>query len=79
MNDGIITGSDMKMCPCCGGLMITFTENPTPYAAGFHRIENAAALGITDKDTFPLYVKVDWKTDDASVCKPIIITRMIRK
>ena len=79
MNDGIITGSDRGACICCGGLMITFTQNPEPYAAEFRRIENAAELRITDKDKFPIYVKVDWRIDSASACKPIIITRMIKK
>jgi hypothetical protein len=79
MNDGIITGADLRMCACCGGLMITFTDNPQPYGAAFRQIENGQELGITEKDKFPIYVKVDWRTDDANACKPIIITRMIRK
>ena len=79
MNNGIITGPDIRACVCCGGLMITFTGNPQPYAAEFKRIENVDELGITDKDKFPIYVKVDWRTDSSSVCGFIIITRMVRK
>ena len=79
MNDAIITGSDPRMCVCCGGLMITFTNDPRPYAADYKHIENVADLGLTEKDTFPIYVKVDWKIDTKSACKPIIITRFKRR
>jgi hypothetical protein len=79
MNDGIITGFDLRECACCGGLMITFTNDPKPYSAEFKLIENEADLGITDKDTFPIYVKVDWKESLTSACNRIIITRFVRR
>ena len=76
MNDAIITGADMRMCPCCGGLMITFNGESKPYTGDFKLVENGADLGITDKDTFPIYVKVDWKADTTNICNHIIITRL---
>lgn len=79
MNDGIITGADARMCVCCGGLMITFNGETRPYVGDYKHIENSADLGITEKDTFPVYVKVDWKVDTKNACKPIIITRLKRR
>jgi hypothetical protein len=79
MNDAIITGSDMRMCVCCGGLMITFNGETKPYTGDFKLIENSADLGITEKDTFPIYVKVDWKVDTTNICNHIIITRFKRR
>jgi hypothetical protein len=52
MNDAIITGSDMRMCVCCGGLMINFDGEARPYAGDYKLIENSADLGITEKIPF---------------------------
>ena len=79
MNDAIITGSDMRMCVCCGGLMISFNGETRPYTGDFKLIENSTDLGITEKDTFPIYVKVDWKVDMTTVCNHIIVTRFKRR
>jgi len=79
MNDGIITGPDVRACVCCGGLMINFNGDALPYSGEFRLIENGKDLGITDKDKFPIYVNVDWKTDMTNTCNHIIITRMARK
>lgn len=79
MNDAIITGSDARMCVCCGGLMITFNGETKPYTGDFKLINNGAATGITEKDAFPVYVKVDWKADTTNVCNGIIITRIARR
>jgi hypothetical protein len=79
MNDGIITGSDVRTCICCGGLMITFNGETRPYTRDFKLIDNGADLGIKEKDTFPIYVKVDWKVDTTNVCHHIIITRIARR
>ena len=79
MNEAIITGADMRACPCCGGYMISFNGETTPYAGDFKLIENGSEFGITEKDIFPLYVKVDWKTDTTNACHNIIITRLARR
>ncbi len=79
MNTAIITGSDQRYCICCGGLMITFNGETRPYTGDFKLIANSADLGLTNKDTFPLYVKVDWKADTGNVCGRISITRFARK
>jgi hypothetical protein len=51
--DAIITGSDMRMCICCGGLMINFDGETQPYAGDFKLIANPEDLGITENDKFP--------------------------
>ena len=79
MNDGIITGSDMRTCICCGGLMITFNEETRPYVGDFKLIDNGVDIGITDKDKFPIYVKVDWVVDTTNVCNHIFVTRITRR
>ncbi len=79
MNDAIITGVDARTCVCCGGLMITFNGATTPYTGDFRLIENEGAVGITDKDRFPVYVKVDWKEDRSTICNHILITRIARR
>ena len=78
MSNVIITGSDARMCVCCGGLIINFDGETKPYTGDFKLIENSVTLGITEKDTFPIYVKVDWKVDTIKACDGIIITRFKR-
>lgn len=80
MNDAIITGFDYRACVCCGGLMITFNGASKPYSGDFGLISNSAAdIGITQTDTFPVNVKVDWKKDVSNVCNHILITRIARR
>lgn len=81
MNDAIITGPDFRACICCGGLMITFNGETRPYTGDFRLIntDNSVDLGITNNDTFPIYVKVDWKEDTTNVCHDITITRVARR
>ena len=60
--------------------MITFNGETRPYVGDF-KLTNSDAkdLGITEKDTFPIYVKVDWKVDASTVCNHILITRIVRR
>jgi hypothetical protein len=60
-DNAILTGSDMRYCVCCGGIMITFSNDPTPYQATFYDIDTIAPNSvISDTITFPKYVKVKW-------------------
>lgn len=78
MSNAIITGFDMRACACCGGLMITFNGEKTPYTGDFKLIGNETDLGQQYKENFPVYVKVDWKNDTTNICQHIIITRIAR-
>jgi len=63
LTDAIITGNDLRACACCGGLMITFTNNPTTYSEKFYDIDQLPAnSGINENSTFPIYVKVKYET-----------------
>jgi hypothetical protein len=77
--NGIITGSDARKCVCCGGLMINFDGETQPYTGDFKLIDNAADLGISESDKFPIYAKVQWKPDTTNVCNHIIITKFERR
>jgi len=80
MEDAIITGSDVRACICCGGLMITFDGDSKPYSGDFRLISNRAMdIGITQFDTFPIYVRVAWKEDTSNVCHHIFITKIARR
>lgn len=61
MANCIITGYDARMCPCCGGLMLTFTEKTKPYQGEFYMVQNKdSELGISRSTVFPVYLKVDY-------------------
>jgi hypothetical protein len=55
-NTGIITGSDMTMCACCGGYLIEIDGNK-------YRFEKAELpSGFTFVDTqLPLTVELNWE------------------
>lgn len=77
-SNAIITGFDKRMCICCGGLMINFNNDPTPYHSDFKLIFNSTMTGITAKDTFPINVYVEYKIDTTNLCKPIVLTKFVR-
>jgi hypothetical protein len=77
--NGIITGSDLRKCACCGGLMINFDGETQPYTGDFKLIENSSDLGISENDKFPIYAKVEWKSDTTKGCNNIIITKFERR
>ena len=63
--NAIIVGYDNRECVCCGGLMITFSDNPAPYASDYYIIDNLPPnSGISENSTFPLYVSIIWKLTD---------------
>lgn len=80
LDKAILTGLDQRMCVCCGGLMITFGTDPTPYRDTFYLIDNAPAeLGINDSATFPIYVKVSWQKLSKCAGKYIKVNRLIKQ
>lgn len=71
--DAIITGIDYRKCMCCGGPMITFTDDPAPYSSDFKLLSNSIEeLGISNSTQFPIYVSVVWE-EDTSRCKGYFI------
>lgn len=55
----ILTGYDTRKCVCCGGLMLTFTNDAKPYSSEFYLVESLPeGKGISDASTFPIQVCV---------------------
>ncbi len=68
LTDAIITGTDVRACACCGGLMITFSNDPKTYSSPFFDINQLpSGSGIDEKSQFPIYVKVNY-TPSTSNC-----------
>ena len=68
LTDAIITGYDLRDCICCGGLMVSFVNNPIPYSGEFYLVNNLPKdSGIDNNSKFPLYVKISWR-DNSRVC-----------
>ena len=68
LTDAIITGFDLRDCICCGGLMVSFVNNPIPYSGEFYLVNDLPKdSGIDNNTKFPLYVKISWK-DNSNVC-----------
>jgi len=76
-SNGKITGPDARMCPspCCGGWFIE-TES-TIYE--FDSIPANSNINL-QKETFPIYVKLNWQLSDKISCpiKRITIQRIIK-
>lgn len=62
--DAIIIGYDARRCRCCGGFMVTFSKDPTPYKAEHYQwrpAHNGQNFGVNNSSRFPLYVKIKYK------------------
>ena len=58
----IITGVDMRLCPCCGGFMINFNENGEPYEDVFKlAYELPEESGIDFESEFPIKAWINWE------------------
>ena len=62
----IITGQDVRRCACCGGFMITFSDDPDPYDADFHLWQEdfqwiEETFGISAGSDFPLAVEIQYR------------------
>jgi hypothetical protein len=58
----IITGYDMRKCACCGGLMITFSNDDKPYSSDFVLV-NSLPTGTTinESSKFPMSVCIKYE------------------
>ncbi len=50
-----IIGYDLRLCACCGGLLINFDPLTNDV---YQWYQKSGDLGVTPKDTFPLKVKI---------------------
>jgi hypothetical protein len=60
---GIITGPDLRDCACCGGWYITI--DTTDYEFDTLPVNSEIDLG---KETFPVYVRLDWQLSERLPC-----------
>lgn len=78
----IITGYDMRKCACCGGLMLTFSNDPKPYSSDFVLIDGMPnGSGIGENTVFPLNVCVKYEKQESScgMIKIRVIELIIKK
>ncbi|EAY24231.1 hypothetical protein M23134_06315 [Microscilla marina ATCC 23134] len=62
--DAIIIGFDARRCQCCGGFMVTFSNDPTPYKADHYQWrpkQGQETFGVSHSSKFPMYVKIKYK------------------
>ena len=80
LTNAIITGVDFRRCACCGGLMITFTNDSIPYSAAFYDIKDLpSSAGISEQSTFPIKVKVAYSKVSQSCGNFVNITTLERR
>jgi hypothetical protein len=59
LKSAVITGYDLRVCVCCGGLMLNFNGETEPYKGDFYLVDNKPSeLGITETTKFPVYIDV---------------------
>jgi hypothetical protein len=74
-SSGIITGPDIRMCACCGGWFIQIDS--TTYE--FDALPDSSDINL-EKETFPVYVKLDWQLAGTESCPANkIIIQSIKK
>lgn len=52
-----IKGYDLRLCVCCGGLLVSLDEKPDEVYQWYQKTGN---LNVTEKDKFPLKVKIKY-------------------
>ena len=60
---GKILGPDFTMCICCGGYYIQIDT----LTYEFDALPNNASINL-QKDTFPIFVKLDWQLSPKTAC-----------
>ena len=76
ISNGIITGPDIRMCACCGGWYIQIDG----IIYEFDSLPDNSSIDL-QKETFPVFVKLDWKLSDKGACPSnrITIQRIIKE
>lgn len=58
LTPAIILGYDLRLCACCGGVMVDLGEDNTNDVYQWYQINDE--FGVTPEDTFPLSVKIKY-------------------
>ena len=77
MGEGVITGFDLRDCPCCGGLLINLNSSSTElYSDSTYQIDHVPGNFFIDANTvFPVYIRLDYARTSALCGKTIDIIR----
>jgi hypothetical protein len=77
-SEGVITGVDVRQCPCvvtcpciCGGLLFHFTD--TTYTANVP-LDNPGILNLPSEIKFPVYLQLNWENTSRCGITAIKIT-----
>ena len=73
-SSGEIIGPDLGMCICCGGWHIVVDG----ITYNFDSLPGIANIDL-QKETFPLFVKLDWKLSTTTSCPGWITILRIKK
>ena len=73
LQEAIITGYDMRLCGCCGGLMFSFDGNEEAYKGDF-KIASELPASFQIPDTFPLHVKINF--EETGPCNLIEVSQI---
>lgn len=60
MNEGIITGIDVRECSCCGGFFVEIKDS----TYRFYSLPTGSNINLTNNPGFPIYVNLNWKMRD---------------
>jgi hypothetical protein len=71
---GVITGYDLRECPCCGGYFIEIDS--TKYR--FDQLPDSTDFNIPNNPEFPIYVSLDWHPDSSACMRDEIIVTAIK-
>lgn len=80
MNNAVIIGEDLRLCVCCGGLVIKIENVQNPGAGFFLTGLLPQNFNLGDNPKYPIPVKIDWKIDSIRCYgNYIVISRIARR
>lgn len=80
MNNAVIIGEDMRLCVCCGGLVIKIENVQNPAIGFFLAGQLPPGFNLGDNPKYPIPVKIDWKIDSVRCYgNYILISRIARR
>jgi len=63
--EATVTGIDFRRCACCGGAMLTLSDDGTKYSAPYYQWHgNLEKFGIPTDSEFPMPVLVKFDLDE---------------
>ncbi|HSP87344.1 MAG TPA: hypothetical protein VLN45_04375 [Ignavibacteriaceae bacterium] len=74
LDDGVITGVDIRECACCGGYFIDIEDN----TYRFYELPANSNIDLSNAD-FPIHVKIYWKVDETCLGDEIKVLSIEKK